>query len=152
MRIKKWIFKLGLALPLATVTTVLLAQPINDFGQVINIRTNLKSWLGKPTWLLIIRDVDHNQVIPYIFDITKSNNYWVAFSYSNNYLVTVSELTFNPYDRKIYNFCDLESMGAIQRGTSMEVLIQGNLTQNTDSFTCNVLKYTDPNFNISSSD
>ena len=152
MRIKKWILKIGLAISLAAVSSFILAQPIDDFGQTIKIRTNLRSWAGSPTWLLIIRDVDHNQVIPYMFDISKGANFWVAFSYSNNYLVTVSELTFHPYERKIRNFCNLESMGAIQRGTSMDVHIQGNLTQNTDTFTCNVLKYTEPSFTISTSD
>lgn len=151
MQLKKWILNIALAIPLGIASLSALAQPIDDFGQIIKIRTNFRSWIGKPTWTLIIRDVDHNQVIPYVFDIRKGTNYWVAFTYSRNYVVTVSELTFHPYDRKIYNFCNLESMGAIQRGTSMDVYIQGNLSQNTDTFTCNVLKYTDTNFNISNS-
>ena len=123
-------------------------QPMDDFGQTIRIQTNLRSFLGKPSWLIIIRDVDHNQNIPYLYDFTQGTNYWMAFTYGTNYLITVSELTFNPYNRKIKNFCNLESMGSIQHGISIQVHITGSLRPDTDRFTCNVLKYADTNFNI----
>lgn len=137
-----------------TAATLLAAssaycQPGNELGQTIQINTNLRSAISKASWTLIIRDIDHNQVIPYVYDIDQGNNYWMAFTYGRNYLVTVSELTFYPSDRKIRNFCGLESMGAIQRGTSMQIHLSGKLSRNPDTFDCNVLKYSDSNFNIS---
>jgi len=126
------------------------AQPMNSFGQTIQIHTSLKSFIGKPSWLLIIRDVDHNQVIPYLYDFSDNDNYWVALTYSKNYLITVSELTMNPYGRKFSNFCNLESMGAVQHGVSMDVYITGKLTRTPGTYSCKVLKYTEANFNIAS--
>ena len=124
------------------------AQPTDNFGQTIQIRTNLRSFVGKPTWLLIIRDVDHNQNIPYLYDFYTGTNFWMAFTYSRDYEITASEMTFNPYGRTIKNFCGLESMGAVQRGSSLQIDITGNLSPNPNTFTCNVLKYADQNFNI----
>lgn len=148
MLIKKVLNIIWLLTATLVATTPVHSQPDNGLGQVIQIRTNLRSFVGKPTWLLIIRDVDHNQVIPYLYDIERGDNFWIAITYSRNYLITVSELTFNPYGRKINNFCELESMGAIQRGSSFQVHITGKLSPNPDTFNCNVLKYADANFNI----
>lgn len=133
---------------MSLVATPGATQPQGDFGQVIEINTRLHTFLGKPTWLLIIRDVDHGQNIPYMYDFRKGTNAWLALTYSNNYLIIKSELVFNPYDKKVKNFCGLESMGRIQRFTSMRINITGDLDPNTSRFNCNVLKYKDPNFSI----
>lgn len=129
----------------------------DGLGQSLQIYTRLQRFVGVPSWLLIIRDVDKNQNIPYIFDFKTGNNFWVAFTYSRNYLITVSELQFSPYRRdpyytkKIKNFCQLESNGQIIRGKSFYITINGNLTPNTDTFTCHVSKYSDANFTIAPS-
>ncbi|OGT36820.1 MAG: hypothetical protein A3F11_08530 [Gammaproteobacteria bacterium RIFCSPHIGHO2_12_FULL_37_14] len=130
------------------------AEDNEGLGQTIQIYTRLHTFVGKPSWLLIIRDVDTNQNIPYLFDLKRGTNFWVAFTYSRNYLITVSELQFSPYRRdpytvkKIKNFCQLESWGHIVRGKSYYVTISGNLTPNADTYTCHVSKYTDANFTI----
>jgi len=129
-------------------TTVGYCQRGNGLGQTIQINTDFRSAISKASWTLIIRDIDHNQVIPYVYDIDQGTNYWMAFTYGRNYLITVSELTFYPSDRKIKNFCGLESMGAVERGTSMQIQLSGRLSRNPDTFNCNVLKYADSNFNI----
>ncbi|HTM63872.1 MAG TPA: hypothetical protein VL360_05165 [Gammaproteobacteria bacterium] len=125
-------------------------QAMNSIGQTIQIHTNLRSFIGKPTWLLIIRDVDHNQIIPYLYDFSDNDNYWIALTYSRNYLITVSELTMNPYGRKFSNFCNLESMGAVQHGVSMDVYVSGKLSRTPGTYSCKVLKYPEANFNIAS--
>jgi len=125
-------------------------------GQTIQIYTRLHSFIGKPSWLLIIRDLDHNQNIPYLFDIKKGNNFWVAFSYGRNYLITASELQISDYQSrkntfkryKIKNFCHLESNGRILRAKSLHITIDGDLSLNRDSYSCHVSQYADPNFTI----
>ena len=124
------------------------------FGQTIQIYTRLHSFVGKPSWLLIIRDIDNNENILYLLDFKRGKNFWVAFTYGRNYLITVSELQFSPYRRdpyhikKIKNFCQLESWGRIIRGKSLYITINGELTPNTDTFSCHVSRYADSNFTI----
>lgn len=121
-------------------------------GQFIQITTRLHSFVGKPTWLLIIRDVDHNQNIPYLFDIRRGENFWVALTYGKHYLITVSRLQIETYQSRynkyknyrINNFCHLESNGRIIRGESMNITLEGNLTPDTASTRCIVLRYKDP--------
>lgn len=137
-------------LSFAALVSSISAQPINSFGQTIQIHTNLHSFVGKPSWLLIIRDVDHNQVIPYLFDFEQNDNAWMAFSYSKNFIITTSELTISPYGRKFRNFCNLESMGSIQRNTSIDVYITGKISRTPGTYSCRVLKYPEANFNIAS--
>lgn len=130
------------------ITSSAMADP-DDFGQTIQIYTQLKSFVGRPSWLLIIRDIDHNQNIPYMYDFEKGDNFWLAFTFGRNYLITASRLVFNPYtNKKISNFCGLESNGRIMRGQSLYITIIGKLTPNTDSYNCSVLSYQDSNFAI----
>lgn len=144
---KKSILMIGLSTLLLLLSSASSAQPMDNFGQTVQIRTDLRSFTGKPTWLLIIRDIDHNQVIPYLYDFDTESNFWIAFTYSRNYVITVSEMSFSPSGRKIRNFCHLESMGAIQRG-SLNIYLTGKLTPREYTSTCQVLKYSDANFNI----
>jgi hypothetical protein len=120
---------------------------MDNFGHTIQLQTNLRSFVGKPSWLIIIRDIDHNQVIPYLYDFENESNAWIAFTYSKNYLITVSELSFSPSGRKIKNFCQLESMGAVQHG-SIQVYLTGKLTPREYTSSCQILKFSDTNFNI----
>jgi hypothetical protein len=149
MLMKKWIARsLGIGVLLFLTAPTCFADP-DGLGQTIQIYTQLKSYYGKPTWLLIIRDIDNNQNLPYVYDFEQGDNFWLAFTFGRNYLITASRLTFNPHvGKRINNFCGLESNGRILRGESLYVTLQGNLTPNTNTFTCSVLRYTDSNFTI----
>lgn len=128
----------------------------DGFGQTLQIHTRLHSFVGKPSWLLMIRDLDHADNVPYLFDITRGEDAWVAFTYGRNYLITASTLQIETYNAKcnsfktykIRNFCHLESHGRIQRGESMSITISGHLSANSDGYTCNISKFTEPNFVI----
>jgi hypothetical protein len=139
-----------LALSAALFAQLGFAQemPDNGIGQTIQIQTRLHSFVGKPAWLIIIRDIDHNENLPYLYDFTTGTNYWITLTYGIDYLVTASELTFNPYGRTIKDFCNLESMGHIERGISMVVDLSGDLTPNTASYRCHIMKFKDSNFTI----
>lgn len=145
---KKTRLMIGLLTAWMLCTAPSYADRSNNFGQTLKIRTNLHTFVGKPAWLLIIRDIDHNQNIPYLYDFSQGTNYWLTFTFGRNYFITTSELTFNPYGRKIKNFCGLESRGAIQRSVDMDIHITGDLSPNTDTFECTVMKYHNTNFNI----
>lgn len=150
---------------IATIGTFLLLcftiqshaqQSGNALGQVIQINTRFHYFIGNPSWALIIRDLDHNQNMPYLFDITRGENHWVVFTYGNHYLIEVSKLQietyqpgFNTYKQhKINDFCHLESRGRIIRGESMYITIEGDLTPNTNTFSCQVSIYPDSHFFI----
>lgn len=125
-------------------------------GQTIQITTRFKSFIGHPTWLIIIRDLDNNQNLPYLFDISRNDNFWVAFSYSHRYLITASTLQIETYrsrqnkygNYKINNFCNLESNGRILRGESLFVTVTGSLTSNANSVRCHVSSFKDPSFTV----
>lgn len=140
-----------LFIQLIFVPIVCLAQE-DSLGQTIQINTRFHSFMGRPSWLLIIRDVDKGQNIPFQFDITRGENFWVAFTSSRNYLITVSTLSFSPYRRNPYgvkeikNFCNLESHGRIIRGQSITVQLQGDLTPDTNTFVCTVSRYQDTSY------
>ena len=131
-------------------------QDENELGQTIQIYTHLHSFVGTPTWLLIIRDLDHDQNIPYLFDIKRGDNFWVAFTYGRNYLITVSRLEISTYKSRtnsfrnfrMNDFCNLQSNGHIMRGESMSITINGDLFPNSDSYSCNASTYIDPHFTI----
>lgn len=141
------------SLALALAALPVSAQPEEGgFGQTIQIHTRIHSFTGRPSWLLIVRDVDHEQNIPYIFDFRSGSNYWVALTYGRNYLITVSELQFSPYRKnpyktnpytsaKINNFCQLESGGRIRRGESLYITIDGDLTPYSNTYRCHVSSY-----------
>lgn len=150
------IIRVWISLTLCVTTFSVYAQKMvgDGFGQTIQITTRFHSFVGKPSWLLVIRDLDHDESVPYLFDITRGEDFWVAFTYGRNYLITASTLQIESYkswrnsykNYKIHNFCNLESHGRIQRGESMFVTITGDLSPNTDTYTCNILKFTDANF------
>lgn len=132
---------------------IIYAQMAGDgVGQFIQIQTRLHSWVGKPTWLLIIRDIDHNQNLPYLFDVSRGENFWVALTYGKHYLITVSRLQIETYQSRynkykkysINNFCHLESNGRIIRGESMYITLEGNLTPNSATSRCVITRYVDP--------
>lgn len=118
-----------------------------QIGQTLQISTRLHSFVGAPSLTLIIRDVDNNQTIPYIFDITRSDHFWMVFTGSRNYLITASTLQFSPYrqdpycSKKVYNFCGLESHGRIIRGESLYLVISGDLTPYAHTYRCQISRH-----------
>ncbi len=116
------------------------AQADNALGQFIQINTRFHSIVGHPTWLLIIRDVQNGQILPYLFDIRSKNNFWIALTFGHSYRVTVSQLQFNS-EQQIDNFCALQD--GVLNGISMTVNVSGDLTTDPTSYRCHVLKYRD---------
>ena len=127
------------------------AQEQNPLGQTLQITTRLHSFVGRPIWTLIIRDVDRNIVYPYLYDFTQANNHWLAFTYGSNFLITASELQITTYQSRynkyknyrIRNFCNLESNGRIVRKHNMFIEITGDLSPYDTSYTCHVTSYPD---------
>ena len=159
---KKLAFSMLLFLSLLAPTTH--AQNGDGLGQTIQINTQLDSYVGRPAWLIVIRDIDNDQNIPYIFNFNTENNFWLVMTYGRNYVVTASELQFSPYrtypkkfhadfysERKIHNFCGLQSGGRIMHGESMYVLLRGKLTPNTNTYSCHVSQFRDSNFSVAPS-
>lgn len=136
--------------------TVIILLAINSFmacslagGQSIQIITNLNSFVGIPIWSLQIRDLDNNQTIPYVLDFNDEKNSWVVLTYGHHYLITASNLQIGSYKRRfnsycnyrIKNFCQLESNGRINRGQSLLVRIEGDLTPNSNTYRCIVHRF-----------
>ncbi|OGT45915.1 MAG: hypothetical protein A3E83_02410 [Gammaproteobacteria bacterium RIFCSPHIGHO2_12_FULL_41_20] len=122
------------------------AQAIDNFGQTVQIYTHFSEIIGKPSWLLVIYDVDTNQVLPYMFDITELDNFWVAFSFSRNYRIAASTLRFFPFPTSIHNFCHLED--GVVSGQSFYVTLSGPLTPNRRLIHCQVMRYPNSQFTI----
>lgn len=141
------------------IPTHLMAQPYHQgLGQTIQINTRFRSFVGRPAWTLIVRDLENGQNIPYLYDITKGGNFWIALTYGREYVITVSKMQFSPYrynpdciyepfcSREINNFCHLESNGHIMRGQSIIIWIDGDLTPYTNTYRCHIRRYPDDHF------
>lgn len=130
------------------LTPALYAEEIG-LGQIIQINTHLDGIVGQPQWLLVIRDLDHNINIPYVYNFEQADQFWMAFTRGRNYLILASTLKINRYWQRynsyrtyeIPNFCNMESRGHIWRGESFYVRITGRLTPNTDTYTCTLTHY-----------
>jgi hypothetical protein len=117
----------------------------DQLGQTIQIYTQFRHFFGKPTWLLIIREVETGIVTPYIFDIRNNQNYWLAFTYGHHYRITVSNLKFGTYG-EINNFCGLEN--GILSGISMYMTLTGVLSPDPKTTKCFVHQYKNASFTI----
>lgn len=121
----------------------------SGLAQTIQINTFLHGFVGKPSWLLIVRDVDNGLTIPYEYPVERGTNYWIASTNSENYLITSSVMrftTYNSYSNRyvestIPNFCGLESMGRIIRGKSFSITITGMLSPDPHTYQCQVSRY-----------
>jgi hypothetical protein len=131
---------------LSIISSALLAQ---ESTNTIEIRTHFHSFVGKPSWLVTIRDVDKNKSYPHLFDITSGDNTWVLPTHGYNYLITVSNMRASTYDSinnyyrqyQIKNFCHLESRGRIIRGKSMLITIDGELSKNSNGYRCHIQQW-----------
>lgn len=152
------IYQLGIWLCLSSFAVSAYAQGENGMGQTIQINTRFHSFTGRPSWTLIIRDIDHEQNIPYVFDISKGTNFWVALTYGRNYLISVSKMQFSPYRRypgntkRIQNFCHLESNGRIIKGESMYITIEGDLSPYSNNIDCHISRFPDNHFTVATPD
>ena len=156
MLIKKSIIRLSIVILMCLTTPTFAQSNDNPLGQTIEINTRFHSFIGKPIWSLVIRDIDHNQNVPYIFPITKGLNHWLIFTYARNYMIMASNMQIETYQSRynkyknirLKNFCQLESHGRISKGESMVITIDGDLSPYTDSINCNVITYRDEHFYI----
>ncbi|HLB57200.1 MAG TPA: hypothetical protein VJL60_00110 [Gammaproteobacteria bacterium] len=114
-------------------------------GQTLQVYTHFREIIGKPSWLLIIRDVNTEQVFPYLFDIRNNDNFWVAFTEGHSYRVTVSNLKFGT-DSVINNFCGLEN--GILSGKSMYITLSGTLSSDRATSKCFVQTYNGMPFTV----
>jgi hypothetical protein len=142
MTIKKFMQKRMLILLLLCLGTS-YAWANGFMGQNLQINTHFRNILGKPTWLLILRDIDNNQVLPYIYDIEEKNNFWIAFTYGHTYQVTASTIRFLS-GAEFANFCNLEHN--IFHDQSMFVTVSGDLTWNRQKSVCRVRKFKSSGF------
>jgi len=132
------LFWLGLAISFSIIT----ANASGALGQTIQINTRFRSVINNPlpVWLLILRDADTGVVLPYLYDVRNNDNFWIAFSFGRNYIVTASTLKFGPF-AIIHNFCHLED--SVLSGQSMIITLTGDLTPSPATSRCRVLKYKD---------
>lgn len=137
MAVRKLIYFLLLSLSVHLITPA-YSQGIS---QTLQITTRFSSFIDKPTkpiWLLIIREMETGILLPYLFDINKNDNFWIAFTAGRSYRVTASSVTFGPF-AKINNFCNLEN-GVIS-GKSMIITLTGELSPDPNRLRCHVIKY-----------
>ena len=145
---KKWLFFMIFFIA-ASIPLAVFSLPDDGLGQTIQIQTQLRSYVGNPTWMLLIRDIDHNQNIPYLFDIQSGENSWIALTYGQNYLILASRLQFPTYQSRynefksyrINNFCNLESYGRIIRRRSLQILVSGDLQPNSRAYHCQIFSF-----------
>lgn len=150
--------KLGTIILLCLFSLNLQAQPADDvFGNTVTINTVLDSYVGKPSLLIILRDIDNGMNLPYLFDIRGRNNNWVAFTYGRNYTIVAAQLQIVKFKPKFNtsrkfvtnNFCNLQSNGRILRGESIILTVTGRLTPNAYTYNCNISTFGGNQFYIS---
>ena len=117
------------------------AKPFDS--QVVQIDLRLQTFVGHPSWLLILKDNDSQQVYPYIYDVQSEYHTWLAFSYTHNFQIIASELSFGPF-AKIHNFCHLENLKF--HGESLNIVLNGSLTPVPDTSHCLKQRYQDYTF------
>jgi len=147
--------RLGIFL-LCLSTQLVYAQnnpQFNPRAHSIQISADIHSVTSKSILTLIIRDIDRNINIPYVFDFTIGHQYWVVPIPSGNYFVKAAQLQIAKYQPscnsykniRLDNFCNIESHGRILKGKSMQVFIEGDLTPNTSRLKCHANTFSDGN-------
>ena len=118
----------------------------NPLGQTFQINTRLDSYVGKPAWVIIVKDVATGQVVPYFFPIYEQEQFWVNFTFTNAFRIILSELQFGPPDAIIRNFCHLQD-GILDR-ESLIINLTGRLTPDRRTSNCNVQRFKSYSFPI----
>lgn len=116
-----------------------------NIAQTLSIYTHFKTIVDKPTWLIILRDIQSGEVLPYLFDIRQNENFWLAFSKEHAYRVTASVLKFGAY-ASINNFCGIEN--GILHGKSMYITVTGVISPDSKTSKCHVIKFNQQQFPI----
>lgn len=123
----------------------------DDTGQTIQIYTHFKMietgmpQLFNPSWVLILRDPDTNQVLPYEYDIKHKDNFFMALNFGHRYQITSSTLSFGDF-AVIHNFCGLED-GVIS-GRSLFIKLSGVLSPEPNATKCHVKSYPNLSFTL----
>lgn len=136
----------ALVLSTCLLNSLPLKAQDNPLGQTFQINTQLRSYVGKPAWLIIINDIDTGQVTPYFFPIYETDNFWFAFTFAHRYRVNVSDLQFGPPDAVIHNFCHLRN--TVFNRESIIINLSGNLTPDKRTSFCHLQRYKEYSFPI----
>jgi hypothetical protein len=135
---------------LILLSASLMIQPCyaqdNPLGQTFQINTRLDSYVGKPAWVIIVKDVATGQVVPYFFPIYEQDHFWINFTFTNAFRVILSELQFGPPDVTIKNFCHLQD-GILDR-ESLIISLTGKLTPDRSTSFCSVQRFKSYSFPI----
>lgn len=121
------------------------ARAEQAIGQVLQINTHFSHIQGSPTWLIILRDVETQVVSPYLYDVQKRNNFWIAFTPGHTYKITVSQLRFGQH-KVVTNYCHLEN--GVLIGKSKFIVVTGSLTPDRSTSHCSVTTYEDTPFPV----
>ena len=136
MAIKTWC-QVGFITAGLLLSGVSVASSLAE-SDFIEIDTYLHDIDGRPIWTLILRDMTSGQVLPYLFDLRKHDNHWIAFSLSHTYRVIASRVQFDN-NQEVNNFCNLED--GILRSESMTVTITGSFSPDLQGVDCQIQKY-----------
>lgn len=121
------------------------AQFDQSIKHIIEIHTQLYAIVGKPTWLIVLRDVDSGRILTFMYDFIIYDNNWIAYSKNRKYRIVSSSLKFGP-DQVINNFCGIQD--GILEGKSMYITLTGAITPDPATAKCHVLKYNDVGFTV----
>ncbi|MES2218941.1 MAG: hypothetical protein V4501_11085 [Pseudomonadota bacterium] len=141
----KKISQLALLSACLTHSLPIMAQD-SPLGQTFQINTRLESFVGKPAWVIIVKDVANGQVVPYYFPIYESEQFWINFTFTNAFRVILSELQFGPPDMVIRNFCHLQD-GILDK-ESLIINLTGRLTPDRRTSECHVERFKSYSFPI----
>lgn len=119
-------------------------------GQMIQITTSFPHAYHNARWILVIRDVDHHQRIPYSFDMQKGQHQWMVFTYSKHYRILSSTFYADannkldqPKPVRIKNFCQLKGHNSILSSRSMHIYINGDVLSDPEAAFCQISTYSD---------
>lgn len=106
----------------------------------IHIYTHLDDdMIGKPTWIMVLRDRNSGITSPYLFDFRKGDNFWLALSPGRQYEIIISNLRFYPFVAEYKNFCGLEKKRLSNESISVEMT--GKLTPKRNTLKCRWMQY-----------
>jgi hypothetical protein len=143
MTLKRFLSQIGLLYLCLLGILPAKADSENPFGQTLQINTHLNSLAGKPVWLLMLRNVETGQVLPYTFPLQNFDNFWIALTWGHNYQITVSTLQFEGH-KSIENFCHLQT--GLVKARSFVINVSGDIIPNRQKYHCQVMKFKEYNF------
>jgi hypothetical protein len=143
MALKKFLRHAALIISGLILILPAVVKAENPFGQTIQINTHFDSLKGNPTWLLMIRNIQTGEILPYLYEIKNFDNFWIALSYGRDYRIVASKLQFES-SKSIANFCHLED--GVLSGKSYVVRLSGNLKPGGRDYECHTIKFKDYDF------